>query len=376
MSKGNGRPFAATRVLREAGGLGDVVMSLVVARALKEKWPDLPLFFFCLRDYQGLVMLSPDVDYFVPVSGKERRPRDTKHDAKAWPYLDRPANAHWVETAECWCPAFRHERDHGHKSWEGRIETMLNHNNLTLATMCPQLVVSEYAKGWAHGWAAARFGASGVNSMIGLQPLSHNPRRDWPMDRWVALSKELTRLGWNVLVFHSFPYAVREMPGHKVCAVPLWQLAAITQRCRLIIGPDSGLYHLAAAVNTPAIGLFGSTSSINTTRPYPLHTGIWEPDPPAHKDCKPPCFSFGWEGCDERCRKGPAGCQILRRIKLTDVMNRIQEIDRVLARRGNHAALDHSPGGDVRWRALSVHRLHFDRIAANPNANVRRGKGL
>ncbi|MDP2654497.1 MAG: glycosyltransferase family 9 protein [Candidatus Omnitrophota bacterium] len=39
--------------------------------------------------------------------------------------------------------------------------------------------------------------------------------------------------------------------------ISLAQSTAIIRECRLFIGPDSGLLHLASAVGTPAIGLFG-----------------------------------------------------------------------------------------------------------------------
>ena len=44
------------------------------------------------------------------------------------------------------------------------------------------------------------------------------------------------------------------------------ELAAVLERCALFIGNDSGVTHLAAAVGTPTVALFG-----------PASMSIWEP---------------------------------------------------------------------------------------------------
>jgi len=40
------------RILREAGGIGDILCTLPVARAVKENWPDAKVYYFGLRDYR------------------------------------------------------------------------------------------------------------------------------------------------------------------------------------------------------------------------------------------------------------------------------------------------------------------------------------
>jgi heptosyltransferase-2 len=46
----------------------------------------------------------------------------------------------------------------------------------------------------------------------------------------------------------------------ELSSVPLLRLASILQCCRLLIGNDSGISHLAAALGTPVLALFGPTS--------------------------------------------------------------------------------------------------------------------
>ncbi|MGH2520473.1 MAG: glycosyltransferase family 9 protein, partial [Chloroflexota bacterium] len=46
-------------------------------------------------------------------------------------------------------------------------------------------------------------------------------------------------------------------PASIVAALPLAELAGLYRRCRLVLGPDNGPLHLAEAVGTPSVVLFG-----------------------------------------------------------------------------------------------------------------------
>jgi ADP-heptose:LPS heptosyltransferase len=45
----------------------------------------------------------------------------------------------------------------------------------------------------------------------------------------------------------------------------LRQVLAVLARARLAFGPDSGALHLAAALGTPALSLWGATSALRST---------------------------------------------------------------------------------------------------------------
>jgi lipopolysaccharide heptosyltransferase II len=76
------------------------------------------------------------------------------------------------------------------------------------------------------------------------------------------------------------------------------QLATLLQTCSLFIGNDSSPMHLAAAVNTPVIGIFGPTSP-QEYGPYPPtdphHIAIW------HHPTGQPCFYLGQVRACEQC---------------------------------------------------------------------------
>jgi heptosyltransferase-2/heptosyltransferase-3 len=72
------------------------------------------------------------------------------------------------------------------------------------------------------------------------------------------------------------------------------QLAALCERAQVVLGPDSGPLHLAAAVDTPTVSLFGPAD--------PVEFGPWGP-PDQHRilaspiGCRP-CRVLDWNGDD------------------------------------------------------------------------------
>ncbi len=55
----------------------------------------------------------------------------------------------------------------------------------------------------------------------------------------------------------AVPGAIAKCVSRRTCRFP--QLAAVLERCALFLGHDSGVSHIAAAVGTPCVLLFGAT---------------------------------------------------------------------------------------------------------------------
>jgi heptosyltransferase-3 len=88
-----------------------------------------------------------------------------------------------------------------------------------------------------------------------IHPFSGSPRKNWPLEKFRALARGLER---------TMP--VRWCGGQDdpplegaVHLDDLYELACWLARARLYIGNDSGITHLAAAVGTPVLALFGPT---------------------------------------------------------------------------------------------------------------------
>ena len=87
---------------------------------------------------------------------------------------------------------------------------------------------------------------------IAIHPFSGSPRKNWPLDRFRELARRLDApVRWCAGPEEAFEGAVR--------FDSLYDLACWLASARLYIGNDSGITHLAAAVGTPVVALFGPT---------------------------------------------------------------------------------------------------------------------
>jgi len=111
----------------------------------------------------------------------------------------------------------------------------------------------------------------GDENVLALGPAANWPAKQWQIEKFASLAQRLTAPdgplpGAKVLVvaapherdqiqplFETLPAAqIVDAIGHDLLTV-----AACLKKCRLFIGNDSGLMHIAAAVGTPTLGLFG-----------------------------------------------------------------------------------------------------------------------
>ena len=141
----------------------------------------------------------------------------------------------------------------------------------------PQLVVNETRRRWAHEFLRDR-GVDLHLRIVVLAPGSTNSNaKRWHAGSFAQLSDRLTsELGANVVLMGS---ADEKETSRKVAMLAshptfdltgktdLAQAAAILSEVDLLVSNDMGLAHLAPAVDTATIVIFGPTDPI-TTRPF------------------------------------------------------------------------------------------------------------
>lgn len=87
-----------------------------------------------------------------------------------------------------------------------------------------------------------------------IQPFSGSRKKCWPLDRYQALARLVEPhmpVRWCAGPEEPLPDAVR--------IADLYELACWLATARVYVGNDSGITHLAAAVGTPVVALFGPT---------------------------------------------------------------------------------------------------------------------
>lgn len=142
--------------------------------------------------------------------------------------------------------------------------------------------------------------------VLALGPTANFVGKQWPVERFAELAGSLVRTGAplagaRIAVFaapHERAQAARLLamlpPERLIDAVDTGEILTVyaaLKRCRLYVGNDSGLMHLAAASGVPTLGLFGPSPSalyapvgphasfVSTDIVYPKHWIMLKNDP-------------------------------------------------------------------------------------------------
>jgi lipopolysaccharide heptosyltransferase II len=181
---------------------------------------------------------------------------------------------------------------------------------------------------WVDGYLS-EWGIGEKNKIIAIHPGSGTWVKRWEDARWAKVADALHEQLDADIVFtggdHELPMIsqiiaqMRHTPVMLVGDATIGQLAALYARALVVLGPDSGPLHLAAAVGTATVSLFGPAD--------PLEFGTWGPSVKHHIltsniACRP-CRVIDW-GTDD-----PANHPCMRDI----AMDRVLEAARRLAQR-------------------------------------------
>jgi ADP-heptose:LPS heptosyltransferase len=112
------------------------------------------------------------------------------------------------------------------------------------------------------------------------------PLKEWPLAHWVVLAKKILARDPDLQIVATASANSREMERIRTLAhdvgdprlhtpppgLPIADLAAVLQECRLHVGADSGVLHLAMALGLPTMAIF---------RQY-AGTSEWLPRGPGH----------------------------------------------------------------------------------------------
>ncbi|MGC1107218.1 MAG: glycosyltransferase family 9 protein [Candidatus Acidiferrales bacterium] len=157
------------------------------------------------------------------------------------------------------------------------------------------------------GWAESTFAQTEIDStqrLLGIQCSSVVSQKCWPPANFGEVVKEMHRRysGLCVVSFGNATERASADQARRIAGNVSWvegegqwsirQTLAMLSRCDIFLSGDTGLMHMAAAVGTPTVSIFGPTSA---TRRAPTHNGGISvcPETPCH-----PCFQGAWTPCE------------------------------------------------------------------------------
>ena len=246
------RKRPAILVERHLGGLGDLICMREAVRSLSEAHPGFDVYAHVQRWYFPLfediaTHLLAYQDSDLPIM---------------WPMgVNISAGCAPLFAHQCFCPCGMHEEQTQFRPTRSRVENFAD--ALGVEPRHPDL--TPLLRRWGKRRPRPR-----KRLLIGLQPWSMNPSKDWPVTRWHALAQMFTVLDLaRVRIFATENVDWKLAHVECVHARGCRELIESAAECDLMIAPDSGLMHIAGALDIPTVALFGPTDGPLTCRYYP-----------------------------------------------------------------------------------------------------------
>lgn len=335
--EGNPKEKTYVRVVRESGGLGDVVRCLAVAQGLRIKFPEARVHFFGPTYLAGLVSIrSKAIDAYIHCPQMVRE-REAPLDENAYHHLKK--GIEYLESHCAWCPAYVHEPLTNGLICQERTELWCEAANVPvtrpkLEMLSQDIKVMENMK-------------KSHKKIVGMQLGSTCRSRDWPFKHWGKLIEMFRKEGYHIVIFdvcYRWESDINTDGLEMVIGGSWFDVIGKIKACDLMITPDSGFYHLTGALNQKTLGIFGPTSGQVISR-------IWNYEEPTHHyiqldhddidhsklpkgdvktaPCNPICFQRherGWSYT--RYRKESRNCEIMNQTLPEYVFERARGIIR------------------------------------------------
>lgn len=295
----NKKSLTPTNILvRMPNWIGDCVMATPILGDLRRAFPKAKITVMCLKHMASLFSHDQDVDEtFTFVRPKKRGQRRDIIDRIRSKHFDFGllltgsfSSAWWF-----WRAGVRNRMGFvkdGRKillthpvrplpAWQAFhqvdvYKTLLAELGINRSRTRPRLFCSNdemtRARGFLNEQEALR------DNVIGINPTAaYGQAKCWPKERFIELGKRLAEHEGVRLCFFgdskSAPIVneiCEELPAHVINLsgkTTLKQLVCLIKQCRVLLTNDSGPMHIAAAVGTPLVALFGSTNDV-VTGPY------------------------------------------------------------------------------------------------------------
>lgn len=280
--------------------IGDVLLATPVIRSLKRQWPDAAIDALAFSGTAGVLAANPDLRQTLTIA--ERPPLGAhlafaarlrgRYDlAVSLVPSDRPTFYAWLAGRRS-VGLVVDTPKHRWKQW--LLNQWVSYDNANTHTVNLYLrtldalgvpALREVVAGWRDAdaaSAAAKLRDAGVSGAFAvLHPSPKFAYKMWTAEGWRDSARWLAAQGLQCVLTggpdaeeRDYVGAIaQELPGavNLAGALTLAETAWVLAQAQLYIGPDTAVTHLAAALGTPVVALFGPTDPVK-----------WGPWPAAH----------------------------------------------------------------------------------------------
>lgn len=245
------KPDAKVCVIRKVGGIGDVLMLTPTLREIKRSFPKASLTFAIDMHttggsvYHQLVHNAPFVDEIIDARYVQRGSYDFVFDASA--------------------VCLRYERP-------GLPEI----NRIDLFARAAGFISLKSKHPFYEVEPKETIPDDGSFYVL-LHTASNEEKRCWPITRYLQLIEQLSDLPITFLIadFNQKYEGWSRLANCKnISRCSVRELGAWIQRANMFVGPDSGPMHMAGALGTESVVLFGSIPPGSRINHYPSHKAV------------------------------------------------------------------------------------------------------
>lgn len=292
--------------------IGDVLLTTPLIRSLRRAWPQVNITVLVFEGTEGILQNNPDVDDIITVN---RRPTFFEHLRllwRLWRSYDLAISTMTNDRATLYAriggkhaigaidAGAKHQWKRKLLSQYSETEIVNTHTVLNYLRLADLLGIQRY-QDVVMGWKAEN--VLSVQSMIPfdveVEPyvvLHAYPMyiyKAWRRDAWVELAGWLRQNGMRIVLTggndatekSNVNALAKLLPPETVNVagkLEFSEVAYLLSKARAYVGPDTVVTHLAAAVGTPTVALFGPSNPVK-----------WGPWPSGYIESKDPYQMVG-----------------------------------------------------------------------------------
>lgn len=255
----------ANLLIRNTGGIGDMLMLTPVMRAIKEQTPNLPLIVCTTQKYGAYGTLfdilknNPYVDKIITTNDLINYDFKKVYNFDSQQELGIEINP---------------DNPYGH-----RVDIFLGLADLKTENKKVIYNVTPAEQEWARDWIQKNINPK-KRTLIGIQVQATTTKRSWTEEKNLLLAFKILNTWADTSVLFFYEGLIERNPViypniHYLIGLPIRRVAALINECNVMVVPDSGLLHIAGALNKKIVGIFGSTPPVSRVKYYPNATWLY-----------------------------------------------------------------------------------------------------